>query len=85
MFKCKVCEEKDKRVQEMDRLYSKTLEAQKAEIENLRTLLVPPSRDYYRDTNLEANALLNGVSEQIEVPMDPEVLAERDALLSGTY
>jgi len=73
MFKCKVCEEKDKRLNDL-----------KDEVKYLRSLLRSPVDMRASATaNLEANAILNGVSEQIEVP--EEVLAERAALLDGTY
>lgn len=74
MFHCKVCAEKDHRLVDL-----------KDEISYLRKLLQPPRAAANPNVHQEANALLNGVSEQIQPDESPEVLAERDALLSGTY
>jgi len=76
VFRCKVCEEKDKRVADLAE-----------QVGYLRTLLSPPRAKTNLEVHQEANAILNGVNEQIlaDVPTDPAVLAEREALLSGTY
>lgn len=72
--KCKVCAEKDARIADL-----------KAQIASLHNLLQPVRAPANPEVHHEANAVLNGVNEQIEPELSPEILAERDALLSGTY
>jgi len=79
MFKskpCAVCAEKDARIADL-----------RDQVEFLRASLMPAQLPTYANVHQEANAILNGVNEQIlsEQSVSPEVLAERDALLSGTY
>ena len=75
-FKCKVCAEKDARIQDL-----------RSEISNLRKLVLPsgPANNFPM-VNLEANAVLNPQSEAIEVSLtDLEVESEATRLLVGNY
>lgn len=80
MFKCRVCEEKDKRVSDL-----------KEQIEYLRNLLNPPTKklEYVEPVNLQQDMILEGGGQEEIDPLNniesPEVLAERAAMLSGTY
>jgi hypothetical protein len=78
MFKCKVCEEKDKRISDLHK-----------QIEFLKQLASPSSQIPL--INYEANNVLNGAGndepeltaeEQVQLQKEKE---ERDALLSGNY
>lgn len=57
------------------------------EVAFLRSQLQPKATPVYRNVHFEANAILNGQSEQIidEMPEDPAIIAEREKILSGTY
>lgn len=81
MFKCKACEAHKLHIESLER-----------EITRLHDVLAPKHSNPY--TSLEANAILNGTTEQIEVeeelsPAERDrqyaIIAEREALLSGTY
>lgn len=69
-----MCAEKDKRIADLH-----------DQITALRGMLQPAVPPAFADVHREANALLNGVTEQLEPSLPPEVVAEREALLSGTY
>jgi hypothetical protein len=77
-----VCAEKDKRIEDM-----------REQITYLRNLLNPPAKpvSYEEPQNFQADVILNGGGgEESSLPQDqnletPEVLAERAAMLSGTY
>lgn len=74
---CAVCAEKDKRIEDL-----------KAQIASLSQMLQPQRLSKQAEkVDLEANVLLNGVNEQVQVSeeLSPEVLREREQLLSGTY
>lgn len=81
--KCKVCEEKDKRILDL-----------KEEIGNLRLTLNPPPRVATLRYELEQDNILNGANgETITSPVDIEAEAkenlrlqsEQDAILTGNY
>ncbi len=80
IFKCRVCEEKDKRIADLAE-----------QVEFLRRLALPPRPDSASLplVELEANAILNGSSDPILV--DPtsqsqeEIDSEAARLLSGQY
>ncbi len=81
MFDCKVCKEKEKRIDEL-----------KEQISYFKNVLHPKDTrvTYIPPQNLEEDALLSGgLQEESVLPQDqiesPEVLAEREAMLSGTY
>ena len=81
MFSCKVCLEKEKRIDEL-----------KEQIAYFKNVLHPKDTHvrYIPPQNLEEDVLLaGGVQEEVTPPQDqldtPEVLAEREAMLSGTY
>lgn len=83
MFNCKVCEEKDKRLEDL-----------REQISYLRNILNPPrsnsKQNYIEQEDLQQDMILSGGGkEETELesePSDtPEVLAERAAMLSGTY
>lgn len=81
MFQCKVCSEKDRRIADL----KEQTEFLRAEV---RRVTQAPQQTRFVDVNTEMNALLSGEAEQLEphaTHLDPEVLAERDALLSGDY
>lgn len=78
---CGVCAEKDERIKDL-----------KEQINYLRTLLNPPARvsEYQPPQDVQADLLLDGGGkEESTLPDDnletPEILAERSAMLSGTY
>lgn len=82
--KCKVCEEKDKRIREL-----------KEQVVHLRSLTYP-SQDFYTNTS---DAFADDIKEVVQQPIDQElsdiqqehdrqareILSERDRLLSGEY
>ncbi len=82
MFKCSVCEEKDRRVEDL-----------KEQISYLRNLLNPPVQampSLPEIQNIQQDMILDGGgTEEVNLPdtilETPEVLAERSAMLSGTY
>lgn len=81
--KCKVCEEKDKRIEDL-----------KAEIAHFRTIQNPPPRQAVLRYEMEAdNLLTGGNSETLKSPIDLEaeakelarLQAEQDRILTGNY
>lgn len=78
MFKCKVCAEKDARIQDL-----------KDTIIKLEKLLIPVQT--FPNSNYEVNNLLSGTAEQTidsvsdTKSLDPAILEERLKLLSGDY
>lgn len=86
MFRCKVCAEKDARIEDLKR-----------EILFLRTQIYTPNDPHLTPTGqLEADGILSGQQHVLNVPMDAdlradelkyaeEIRSERDRLLSGTY
>lgn len=81
MFDCKVCPEKDNRIEDL-----------KEQIQYLRAVLNPPISKLapVESVNLQQDMILDGGGqEEIDPLVDPaespEVLAERSAMLSGTY
>lgn len=81
--KCKVCEEKDKRIADL-----------KTEIDHHRAIQNPPPRQAVVRYELEADNLLNGGNtETIKSPIDVEaeakelarLQAEQDKILTGNY
>ncbi len=83
MFNCSVCKEKDNRIEDL-----------REQISYLRNILNPPvsnlKQKYIEQTDLQQDMILSGGGkEETELesePADtPEVLAERAAMLSGTY
>lgn len=81
MFKCKVCPEKDQRVKDL-----------KEEIRHLRSQLNFASTANY--TNIEANSILSGSQQVIDVTVEPtpdeiralkEANDEANSILFGTY
>lgn len=82
---CKVCAEKDQRISDL-----------KEQIQYLRDVLNPPARiqedqKYLSPMDAQADKILGGAGEEEStLPQDgnqedPAVLAERAAMLSGTY
>ena len=83
MFDCKVCKEKDKRIEDL-----------KEQISYLRGVLNPPKSElklaHLEQQDLQEDMIMSGggteeVDPQLESSESPEVLAERAAMLSGTY
>ena len=80
MFKCKVCSEKDKRIQDL-----------RDEIVNLRKLVFPANDPTHIPAlSMELDSVLSGKEDMI--PLNrvqseefERAIAERDALLSGNY
>lgn len=93
MFKCRACEDKLTRIADLKEANADIVNSMRAhladlsaEVARLHNIISPVRRAANDNDNLEANALLSGHSEQIEVTeVSPEVLAERESLLSGTY
>lgn len=78
---CKICAEKDKRLADAHE-----------QIQYLRKVLNPPAPQYQvpHQVDLQEGMLLDGggkeeTDPQVEPSESPEVLAERAAMLSGTY
>lgn len=81
MFNCKVCLEKEKRISELKEQISYFKEV--LHPKDTRVTYVPPQ-------SAEEDVLLaGGGQEEVTLPQDQiesaEVLAEREAMLSGTY
>lgn len=81
MFKCKVCAEKDRRIQDL-----------KSQIETLKQLVVPANDpNQVPIVHLEADGILSAQQHTVQVEEDfpetqnTEELAERDRLLSANY
>jgi hypothetical protein len=79
MFSCKSCQQRDR-----------LIAAQEAQIAFLRSLISTPSSQEVSVTALEADAVLSGNQNVIEIDADDSVLmdeadSERSRLLSGTY
>lgn len=81
MFSCKVCIEKEKRISEL-----------KEQIAYFKEVLHPKDTAvrYIPSQSIEEDVILSGGGqEEVVLPQDqiesPEVLAEREAMLSGTY
>jgi hypothetical protein len=83
MFKCKVCAEKDLRIQD--------LKSQIASLQRLVTPVNDPNR--VPAVHMEADGILSGQQHIIELPADmaplpdaePDELSERDRILSANY
>lgn len=77
LFKCRVCAEKDKRIQDL-----------LGQIADLRKLAIPDTSKISL-VSLESDAVMSGHDEQIPIEIrEDEALEssyERDRLLSGTY
>lgn len=83
MFKCKVCEEKDKRILDL-----------KEEISHIRNILNPPVRQTLVRAELEMDNLLSGgntetVKTSADILSEANELArlqkEQDLILTGNY
>lgn len=76
-FKCRVCEEKDKRIQDLH-----------LQIRDLRQLSMPDTSKLSL-VAIESDAVLSGHEEQISISMTEEeaelTQREQDRILSGTY
>ena len=74
MFKCKVCAEKDKRI---------------ADLQHMISLLQPHNGQSIPLVQLEADQILNGNDQVIELAKSPEKIDEAESelnrILSGTY
>lgn len=76
-FKCKVCDEKDKRIQDL-----------KVEIQFLQKVVSGYTLPAHsNDVAREADAILSGTQDQLEPSpiTDDELLAERNRILSGDF
>lgn len=89
IFRCKACEEKDKRyLESMGHLIDHMADLKK-EIEFLKNMLQPAT--LIPRINIEANNVLNGAGEDEPTPTQEEIEQlqreehERNALLSGNY
>lgn len=88
LFKCKLCSEKDRRIDDL-----------KAHIASLEALTIPKNDPFKLPIiQYEADAILSGQQHQTDVsessatdliimdtPEAEEIRSERDRLLSGTY
>lgn len=89
---CLVCAEKEKRIEELCSEKDKRILDLKEQIEYLRKVLNPPTPEYKvpHQVDLQEDMILDGggkeeTDPQVEPSESPEVLAERAAMLSGTY
>lgn len=78
-FKCKICAERDKQI-----------ELLKSHIAAIERFIVPVNSAIPTTQELEADAILSGHQQVIEIPDEDyaaadEILSERDRLLSATY
>lgn len=85
MFKCKVCAEKDKRIEDL-----------KTQVDSLLSMVSPKTSAHTIPLNqIEADAILTGRDEVIEVEVDNldtrrqqeliEIEREAQRILAGTY
>lgn len=73
MFRCKVCAEKDERIKDLQK-----------QVEAFRSLVLAPQLSPYSEMSLrEANIVLDGGDELLEVPNPTD--REMAALLTGNY
>jgi hypothetical protein len=81
LFKCRVCEEKDRRIVDL-----------KSQLDDLRRLVLPPnhSAGFIHPISVEADAILSGQQEPITLSPEQEkefdeLQREADAILAGNY
>ena len=90
MFDCKVCEEKDNRIKDLQSQLETVKSIYTAMTADLRRIALPPSTAQATISQMESNALWDGRDEVIS--LTPEQLkeleeeeSERSRILSGTY
>lgn len=73
---CKVCAEKDLRIADLQK-----------QVDLLHTLVFPVKQNSEQAflTSLEANKILGGETDQVDISEDESVLLEADSILNGNY